>query len=91
MSAYNVGAEVVALVTGVRAGLDVREVVKMVDDGAREGAPSAQEVIQRLVQLSAMFAITTAYICTEWDRADGTGVATRYMAELGRVSAENPG
>jgi hypothetical protein len=88
---FNAGAHVVALVTGLRAGLDVGEAVRMTDEAVRDGAASDQEVIFRLAELVGAFAVTTAFACHEWDRVDGTGAGTRYMAALGQVAAENPG
>jgi hypothetical protein len=89
MPEFNPGPQVVALVTGLRAGLDQREVLRITDAAVREGAGSDEEIIYRLAMLVGAFAITTALICEAWDQADGTGVATRVMVELGQVHAED--
>lgn len=87
MAEFNPGAQVVALVTAVRAGLDAGDVVRMLDDAVREGTASDREVISRLAEVVGMFTMVTAFICERWDQADGTAAATRYMAELGKVAA----
>jgi hypothetical protein len=89
MGEFNAGGQVVALVTALRGGMDVGEVIRMTHDAVQEGVTSEREAIARLAEVVGMFAVTTAFICQEWDRADGTGVATRYMAALGQTAADH--
>ncbi|MFF0862338.1 hypothetical protein ACFYUV_11340 [Nonomuraea sp. NPDC003560] len=87
MTDFNASAQVVALVTGMRSGLELHDILKMTNEAVREGATSDKEVIYRLGKLVGAFAATTACICQAWDEADGTAVATRFMSQFGQMVA----